>query len=101
MLFYVKAMIAEKVSTQKWIILFFQANVIFGKTIENVRDYSTVKLHTNEESALRAISKHNYKSHVILSKNLIQTNHYNDVIWLNKPIAIGVSILELVSWNTA
>lgn len=66
-----------------------------------MRDYSTVKLHTNEESALRAISKHNYKSHVILSKNLIQTNHYNDVIWLNKPIAIGVSILELVSWNTA
>ena len=75
-----------------------QANIIFGKTIENVRDYSQVKLHTTKESALRAISKHTYKSHVILSKNLVQTNHFNEVILLNKPIAIGVSILELVNY---
>ena len=75
----------------------FQANIIFGKTIENVRDYSNVKLHTTKESALKAISKHTYKSHVILSKTLVQTNHFNEVILLNKPIAIGVSILELVS----
>ena len=62
-----------------------------------MRDYSNVKLHTTKESALKAISKHTYKSHVILSKTLVQTNHFNEVILLNKPIAIGVSILELVS----
>ena len=61
-----------------------------------MRDYSNVKLHTTKESALKAIAKHTYKNHVILSKNLVQTNHYNEVILLNKPIAIGVTILELV-----
>ena len=84
-------------TANKILYIFFQANIIFGKTIENVRDYSNVKLHTTKESALKAISKHTYKSHVILSKTLVQTNHFNEVILLNKPIAIGVSILELVS----
>ena len=83
----------------KILCVFFQANIIFGKTIENVRDYSNVKLHTTKESALKAISKHTYKSHVVLSKTLVQTNHFNEVILLNKPIAIGVSILELVSFK--
>lgn len=90
---------ARQASTNKFDINQYKkmANVIFGKTIENVRDYATVKLHTTKESALKAISKHNYKTHVIISKNLIQTNHYNDVVLLNKPIAIGVTILDLVS----
>ena len=89
---------ARQKSTNKFDISQYKklANVIFGKTIENVRDYATVKLHTTKDSALKAISKHNYKSHVIISKNLVQTNHYNDVVLLNKPIAIGVTILELV-----
>ena len=33
-----------------------------------------------------------------VSKNLVQTNHYNDVVLLNKPIAVGVTILELVNY---
>ena len=84
-------------TANKILYIFFQANIIFGKTIENVRDYSNVKLHNTKESALKAICKHTYKSHVILSKTLVQTNHFNEVVLLNKPIAIGVSILELVS----
>ena len=83
-------------TVNKYFSLCFQANIIFGKTIENVRDYSHVKLHTTKESALKAISKHTYKNHVILAKNLVQTNHFNEIILLNKPIAVGVSILELV-----
>ena len=90
---------ARQTSTNKFDINQYKkmANVIFGKTIENVRDYCTVKLHTTKDSAMKAISKHNYKSHVIIAKNIVQTNHYNDVILLNKPIAIGVTILDLVS----
>jgi len=72
------------------------ANCVYGKTMQNVRDYMTVKLHTTKKSALNAIAKPTYKNHTILSKSLIQTNHYTPIITHDKPIAIGVSILELV-----
>lgn len=72
------------------------ANCVYGKTMQNVRDYITVKLHTNKSHALSAIGLHTYKSHTILAKNLVQTNHFTPVIVHDKPIAIGVSILELV-----
>ena len=65
--------------------------------MQNVRDYLTVKLHTTKKSALNAIAKPTYKNHTILSKNLVQTNHFTPVIKHDKPIAICVSILELVS----
>jgi hypothetical protein len=56
----------------------------------------SVKLHTTRNSALKAIAKPTYKNHTILSKTLIQTNHFTPTITHDKPIAIGVSILELV-----
>lgn len=75
------------------------SNTVFGKTMQNVRDYITVKLHTTEKSALKASSHPTYKSHVILNKNLVQTNHATTTIKHVQPIAIGVSILELVRKN--
>ena len=53
--------------------------------------------HRNK--ALDAIAKHTYKNHIILGENLVQTNHFTPTIVHDKPIAIGVSILELVSYN--
>ena len=75
----------------------FKANANFGKTLQNVRDYISAKLHTTEESALKAVSSHTFKNQVILDENLIQTNHSIPEIFHNKPIAIGVTILELVN----
>ena len=83
----------------KCIISFKQANANFGKTMQNVRDYISVKLHSTEESALKAVSSHTFKNQVILDENLIQTNHSIPTVLHNKPIAIGVSILELVIKN--
>ena len=72
------------------------ANCVYGKTMQNVRDYITVKLHPEKFKTLSAIGKHTYKSHIILSENLVQTNHFTPTIVHDKPLAIGVSILELV-----
>ena len=66
--------------------------------MQNVRDYISVKLHATKESALKAISLHTYKNHVILDEELIQTNHTIPKIFHDKPIAIGISILELVKY---
>jgi hypothetical protein len=76
--------------------LFFQSNSVYGKTMQNVRDYIDVKLHTSPESALKAASNPTFKHYSIIDENLIQTNHFPPVIHHNTPIAIGVTILELV-----
>jgi len=65
--------------------------------MQNVRDYIEVKLHTNADSALKAASSPTFKHYSIIDENLIQTNHFPAVIRHNTPIAIGVTILELVS----
>jgi hypothetical protein len=64
--------------------------------MQNVRDYSTVKLHTSAKSALKAISNPTFKNYTILGDDLVQTNHFTQTITHDKPIAIGFSILELV-----
>lgn len=71
------------------------ANSTYGKTIQNVRNYSVVKLHNKKSSLLRAIASHTYKNFVILDEKLVQTNHFTPVIEHNKPIAVGMAILEL------
>lgn len=71
------------------------ANSTYGKTIQNVRGYSTVKLHTKKKSLLKAISHHTFKNFVIIDTNLVQTNHITPVICHDKPIAVGMTVLEL------
>jgi len=71
------------------------ANSTYGKTIQNVRNYSIVKLHTTKKSLLKSIAHHTFKNYVILDDNLVQTNHFKPVICHDRPIAVGMSILEL------
>jgi hypothetical protein len=67
--------------------------------LQNVRDYISVRPHTNKKSALKAASSHIFKNQVILDENLIQTNHTIPSVFHNKPIAVGVTKLELVNFN--
>lgn len=71
------------------------ANSTYGKTIQNVRAYSIVKLHNNKKSLMRAISHHTFKNFVIIDENLVQTNHVKPIICHDRPIAIGMTVLEL------
>jgi len=71
------------------------ANSTYGKTIQNVRAYSVVKLHNNKKSLLRAISHHTFKNFVIIDDNLVQTNHIKPVVCHDRPIAVGMTVLEL------
>jgi len=66
--------------------------------MQNVRDYLIVKLHTTAKSVEKAIAQPTFKGFTILSENLVQTNHYTPIIYHDKPIAIGVTILELVNF---
>lgn len=73
------------------------ANSCYGKCLENVRDYSMVKLHITKSSLLKAVNSINFKNYVILEENLVQTSHVPLKIYHNKPIFVGFAILELVS----
>lgn len=74
---------------------YLQSNSNYGKCLQNIREYSSVKLHTKGDSVLKAISSHTYKNYSIIDENLVQTNHFLPVIKHMTPIAIGVAILEL------
>jgi len=71
------------------------SNSCYGKTIENVRDYSVLKVHYSEKSFQRACSHFTYKHFSIVDENVVTTSHFSKEIVLNKPFAVGFTILEL------
>lgn len=71
------------------------ANCVYGKTIQNNRNYIEVKLHNNRESLMKLVSHFTYKSFSIITNNLVQTNHFPDKIEHKRPIYVGFTILEL------
>ena len=73
------------------------ANSVYGKTLQSVRNYSVVKLSTTRSLLLKRISDPTFKNFVIISDNLVQTNHETSEILHDRPIFIGFTILELVS----
>ena len=73
------------------------SNSCYGKSIQNVRDYLKVKLHTNENSLKKALSQHTFKSFSIIGEGLVATSHLPQEIVHNMPHAVGFTILEYVS----
>lgn len=71
------------------------ANCVYGKTIQNIRNYIQVKIHNRISTLRQAVSNPNFKSFTIIGDNLVQTNHAVNKIVHNKPIYAGFTILEL------
>ena len=71
------------------------ANSVYGKTIQNNRNYIQVKLHSKVSSLKQAISSPTFKNFIIIGDNLVQTNHSLSQITHDKPIYAGFTILEL------
>ena len=46
-------------------------NLVFGKTMENIRKHRNIKLVTNREAYLKAIMKPNFKSDTLFGENLM------------------------------
>ena len=70
-------------------------NSVFGKTMENVRNRVNVKLVTNEKALNKLVKKSNFRSVNIFHENLIAVHMEKTTVKLNKPIQIGMSILDL------
>ena len=70
-------------------------NSAFGKTMENLRKRTSVKLINNSKDYVRCVTKPNFISQKIFSKYFVAINQIKPVLILNKPIYAGSSILDL------
>ena len=71
-------------------------NSAFGKTMENLRKIINVELINNAKDYIRCVSRLNFISQKIFSKNFLAVQKIKPVLTLNKPIYVGFSILELI-----
>ena len=70
-------------------------NAGFGKTMENVRKYSGIKLVTVEKRRHYLVSEANYNTTKFFTKNVLAIEMTKTQILMNKPFYLGLSILDL------
>ena len=72
-----------------------QANATFGKTMENIRNRVNVRLIADPDRLVKATSSISFRQSEIVNPELVMVFRGRPQIKLNKPIAVGYSILEL------
>ena len=70
-------------------------NAVFGKTMENVRKHRDIKLVTKDKRRNRLVSEPNYHTTNWFSENLLGIEMKKAKVKMNKPIYLGLSILEI------
>ena len=70
-------------------------NAVFGKTIENVRKRRYIKLITKDKRRNRLVSEPNYDTSKWFSEKLLAIEMKKTKVKINKPIYLGLSILEI------
>ena len=69
-------------------------NVVFGKTMENVRKLRDIKLVATNKRRNQLVTEPNYHTTKRFSKNLLAIEMKKTKVKMNKPIYLGLSILE-------
>ena len=70
-------------------------NSVFGKTMENIRNRVDVKLVNTEEKLRKLVAKPNFRSRKIFSENLVSVHMKKTSLTMNKPVYLGMCILDL------
>ena len=70
-------------------------NAVFGKTMENVRKHRDMKLITTDKKRSKLVLEPNYHTINYISENLSIIEMRRIKIKMNKPIYLGLSILEI------
>ena len=70
-------------------------NSVFGKTMENIRNRVNVKLVNAGEQFKKLTAKPNYESRKIFNENLVSVHMKKTSLTMNKPVYLGMSILDL------
>ena len=70
-------------------------NAVFGKTMENIRNRVNIKLVNTGEKFKKLVAKPNYESRIIFNENLVSVHMKKTSLTMNKPVYLGMCILEL------
>ena len=69
-------------------------NSFYGKTLENIRGRSEIKLLTEREEVKKYIKKPNFKNSIIFNDSFVAIENNVTSVKFNKPIYLGQSILD-------
>ena len=70
-------------------------NSVFGKTMENIRKHRDIKLVTRDKKRSKLVSEPNYHTINLISEDLSIIEMKKTKVKMNKPIYLGLSILEI------
>ena len=70
-------------------------NSVFGKTMENIRKHRDIKLVTTDKKISKSVSEPNYHTINLISEDLLIIEVKKTKVKMNKPIYLGLSILEI------
>ena len=70
-------------------------NSCFGKTMENVREHINFELVDTPERFQKVVNSPTHKHRHIINENLVGVEKLKETVKLNKPIYVGMSILDL------
>ena len=70
-------------------------NAIFGKTMEDKRKHLDFEVVSDETRYMKCVSNPNFKHSHIINENLVGVEQQKTKLKLDKPIFIGMSILDL------
>ena len=70
-------------------------NSVFGKTMENIRKHRDIKLVTTDKKGSKLVSEPNYHTINLISEDLSIIEMKRTKVKMNKPIYLGLSILEI------
>ena len=70
-------------------------NAVFGKTMENIRKNRDIKLVTTDKKRNKLVSEPNYHTMNYISEDLSIIEMKRTKVKMNKPIYLGLSILEI------
>ena len=70
-------------------------NSVFGKTMKNIRKHRDIKLVTTDKTRSKLVSEPNYHTINLISEDLSIIEMKKTKVKMNKPIYLGLSILEI------
>ena len=70
-------------------------NSVFGKAMENLRNNRDIKLVTTEEQRSKLVLEPNYHTTKHFSENLLAIQMKKTKVIMNKPVGLGMSILDI------
>jgi len=70
-------------------------NSAFGKTMENIRNRVNIRLVNNKKSLKKCAAKLNFDHCTVFYKNLVAVHMKKTELVFNKPVYLGMSILDL------